>query len=235
MSHTILIVDDEQSIRTALIAFLVRLGFTVITAETGEQAIQLTNEEKPDLVLLDVVLDEDDPTSMSGIEVCREIRTMRHFIPIIMLTSHAEWEIESLGQGAIAFVQKPWDNVSLATQIRTTLSAVERIRAEEKTQTDSILRIEPDILIDMNSFRVSRNGEQVDLTPMEFSLLAFLVRNAKRVWTREQLLDHVWDDSWAGYPRTVDRHIAALRRKLKFDREQTIKTVHGVGYILEKR
>jgi DNA-binding response OmpR family regulator len=79
---------------------------------------------------------------------------------------------------------------------------------------------------------VSKDGEQIDFTPIEFALLAFLARNPNRGWTREQLLNHVWDTSWVGYERTVDRHIAAIRRKLGLDRDELIETVHGIGYRL---
>lgn len=232
MSQSILIVDDEEAIRSALTSFLGRLGFRILTASSGEEAMQRLAAEIPDLILLDVILDEDDPTAMSGIEVCQAARQLPRFVPIIMLTSHGEWQIESLGQGAIAFLQKPWDNTSLATQIRTTLNAVQHIRNETRTNARDRLQITPDLQIDLTHFRVSRAGQQIDLTPIEFALLAFLARHPHRQWTRDELLAHVWNDDWAGYPRTVDRHIAALRRKLRLDRDELIETVHGVGYRL---
>lgn len=235
MTNTILIVDDEESIRSALSAFLSRLGFQVVAAASGPEALHQVDTHEPDLILLDVVLDEVDPTAMSGIEVCQKVRERSRFIPIIMLTSHPEWQIESIGQGAIAFMQKPWDTTSLATQIRTTLGAVQQIRNETQAKsTSQTIEVAPNLNIDMTYFRVSLDGEQVDLTPMEFALLAFLARHPNRQWTREELLNHVWDDSWAGYPRTIDRHIAALRRKLKLQRDELIETVHGVGYRLVK-
>jgi len=170
---------------------------------------------------------------MSGIEVCQAVRERPHFIPIIMLTSHNEWQVESLGQGAIAFIQKPWDNTSLITQIRSTLSAVQHIRDETKANAATrTITIPPDLTIDLTRFQVNRGTQQIDLTPIEFALLAFLAQHPNRQWTRDDLLDHVWDDSWAGYPRTVDRHIAAIRRKLKLKRDELIQTVHGIGYRL---
>lgn len=231
--HHLLIVDDEEAIRSALNTFLSRMGYEVRTAATGLEALTAVDEREPDLVLLDVVLDERDSSQMSGLEVCRRLRTRQHFIPIIMLTSYPEWQVESLGQGAIAFVTKPWDNNALANQIRATLGAIQHIRRESTSTTSGkILQTGSAIQIDLEHFRVSRSGQQIDLTPIEFALLAFLARSPNRHWTREELLNHVWDYSWVGYERTVDRHVAALRRKLKLERDELIETVHGVGYRL---
>jgi len=232
----ILVVDDEEAIRSALTTFLGRMGFQVRTASTGEAALAAVEAEEPDLVLLDVVLDEANPGNLSGIEVCRRLRKRERFVPIIMLTSYPEWQVESLGQGAIAFITKPWDNNALATQVRATLGAVQHIRREASqataAQQSNLLRAGADIQIDVEHFRVTRAGQSIDLTPIEFALLAFLARHPNRPFTREQLLNHVWDTTWAGYERTVDRHIAALRRKLKLERDELIETVHGLGYQL---
>jgi DNA-binding response OmpR family regulator len=232
--HHILVVDDEENIRSALSTFLGRMGYQVQTVSTGPAALDAVEKQEPDLVLLDVVLDERNQNSMSGLEVCRRLRSRERFIPIIMLTSYPEWQVESLGQGAIAFVTKPWDNNALANQIRATLGAIQHIR-KETTTTDATransIKV-GNIQIDLEHFRVNRGGEQIDLTPIEFALLAFMARNPNRQWTREELLNHVWDYSWAGYERTVDRHVAALRRKLKLDRDELIETVHGIGYRL---
>jgi DNA-binding response OmpR family regulator len=230
---TILIVDDEENIRSALSTYLARLGYHVDTAATGEEALRKVDQREPTLVLLDVVLDESDQRQMSGLEVCRRLRSRERFIPIIMLTSYPEWQVESLGQGAIAFVTKPWDNNALANQIRATLGAVAHIRRETIRETQpKTINLHGDIQIDMEHFRVSRASRQIDLTPMEFALLAFLALNPNRQWTREELLNRVWDTTWIGYERAVDRHIAALRRKLKLERDELIETIHGIGYRL---
>lgn len=230
--QSILLVDDEASIRSALSAFLMRLGYDVLTAANGAEALAAVEKHEPDLVLLDVVLDERDAGQMSGLEVCRRLRTRPRFVPIIMLTSYPEWQIESLGQGAIAFVTKPWDNNALATQIRATLSAVHHIRAESTHEAQPKVLTVGELQIDIEHFRVSKRGTQIDLTPIEFALLTFLARHPDRGWTREELLNHVWDSSWVGFERTVDRHIAALRRKLGLQRDELIETVHGIGYRL---
>ncbi len=231
-SH-ILVVDDEESIRSALQTFLGRAGFRVECASSGDDALAFIQQTEPDLILLDVVLDEDNPNAMSGLDVCRQVRARDRFIPIIMLTSYPEWQVESLGQGAIAFITKPWDNNALANQIRTTLNAVQHIRREviDNQHPSNQLSIPP-FEIDLEHFRVSREGQAIDLTPIEFALLAFLARHPNRQWTREAILEHVWDTTWDGYPRTVDRHVAALRKKLKLQRDELIETVHGVGYRL---
>ncbi len=230
---SILVVDDEESIRSALSTFLGRLGYRVQTAASGVEALSRVEEQEPDLVLLDVVLDESSPVKMSGLQVCQHLRTRERFIPIIMLTSYPEWQVESLGQGAIAFVTKPWDNNALANQIRATLGAIAHIRKETLPEAQpKLLTIRPDLQIDTERLRVTKDGRQIDLTPIEFALLAFLARHPNRQWSRDELLTHVWDYSWAGFERTVDRHIAALRRKLGLQRDELIETVHGVGYRL---
>jgi len=229
----ILVVDDEESIRSALSTFLGRLGYRVQVASSGVEALRWVEEQEPDLVLLDVVLDESSPAQMSGLEVCQKLRARERFIPIIMLTSYPEWQVESLGQGAIAFVTKPWDNNALANQIRATLGAIAHIRKESMPEAQpKLLTPHPDLQIDTERLRVTKNGRQIDLTPIEFALLAFLARHPNRQWSRDELLTHVWDYSWAGFERTVDRHIAALRRKLGLQRDELIETVHGVGYRL---
>jgi DNA-binding response OmpR family regulator len=230
----ILIVDDEDSIRSALTTLLGRGGFTVRTAADASGALFALNEDTPDLILLDVVLDEANPNSMGGLDVLRHIRSRERFIPVIMLTSYPEWQVESLGQGAIAFITKPWDANALISQIRATLNAVAQIRRDAQRNNPpgeqaETLQVQ-DIEIDMSRLRVFRNGQEIDLTPLEFALLAFLARHPDREWTREQLLDQVWGYEWVGYPRTVDRHVAALRRKLHLDRDELIETVHGFGY-----
>jgi len=228
----ILLGDDEEAIRSALSSFLGRMGFAVQTAETGEQALACVEAREPDLILLDVILNERDANALSGLDVCRQLRKRERFVPIIMLTSYPEWQVESLGQGAIAFITKPWDNNALVGQIRATLNAIHHVRRESPAPADSnqTLRVHDDIVIDLTHFRVSRAGQQIDLTPIEFALLTFFVRNPNRYWTREELLNHVWGYNWVGYARTVDRHIAAVRRKLKLERDELIETVHGVGY-----
>ncbi|MBC7872218.1 MAG: response regulator transcription factor [Chitinophagaceae bacterium] len=234
----ILVVDDEEPIRSALATLLGRAGFTVREAVDGRTSLISMREQLPDLVLLDVVLDESSTNSMSGLDVLRSIRALEQFVPVIMLTSYTEWQIESLGQGAIAFITKPWDANALISQIRTTLNAVAQIRKDaaramsgQGSTAEAILKVE-DIEIDLLHYRVSRGGQEIDLTPIEFALLTFLVRSPNREWTREQLLDQVWGYEWVGYPRTVDRHIAALRRKLRLGRDELIETVHGTGYRL---
>ncbi len=229
----ILIVDDEDAIRSALQAFLSRIGFdTQIAASASEAQLSLTASE-PDLILLDVVLSEEGEEAMSGLDLLRWLRQRERFIPVIMLTSYPEWQVESLGQGAIAFINKPWDNNTLAGQVRATLAAVSQIRAEAQPSADqNVLTIPPTTRIDLHQMRVIHREVEIDLTPIEFALLVFFARNPNRYWTREELLKRVWGYDWDGYPRTVDRHIAALRRKLKLERNEMIETAHGVGYRL---
>lgn len=230
----ILIVDDEEAIRSALQTLLGRAGFSVVSAADAASALAAVRAAPPDLALLDVVLDETHPGALSGLDVLRQLRALPTFIPVIMLTSYAEWQVESLGQGAIAFTTKPWDANALISQIRATLGAVQRIRQDAvRTQGPgtALLKV-ADVTIDTEHLRVTRSGAEIDLTPLEFALLAFLARHPRREWTREQLLDQVWGVEWAGYPRTVDRHVAALRRKLHLKHDELIETVHTIGYRL---
>ncbi len=228
----IAIVDDEAAIRDALATLLRNHAFQVCMAGSAQEALELIQQERPDLILLDIVLDESAPGRESGLDVLRRIRAMASFIPVIMLTSYTEWQVESLGLGAIAFVTKPWDAAALISQIRATLNAVSHIRRETAAKTYTpVLRIR-DIVIDTETYRVTRGGKEFDLTPLEFALLAFLARSPNREWTREELLTHVWGYEWVGYPRTVDRHVAALRRKLGLERDDLIETIHGSGYRL---
>jgi DNA-binding response OmpR family regulator len=231
---SILIVDDEEAIRSALSTLLLRAGFAVFSASNAHGALDtLRSQPLLDLVLLDVVLDETNPHSQSGLDILRAIRAFERFIPVIMLTSYTEWQLESLGLGAIAFVTKPWESNALLGQIRATLNAVAQIKRDaiQSAESRPILHID-DLQIDTEHYRVSRAGKEIDLTPLEFALLAFLARNPNREWTREQLLNQVWGYEWVGYERTVDRHIAALRRKLKLGRDELIETLHGRGYRL---
>jgi DNA-binding response OmpR family regulator len=234
---TVLVVDDEEAIRSALATLLGRAGYIVRQAADGPSALAAIAQAVPDLALLDVVLDEGDSSQMSGLDVLRAIRARENFIPVIMLTSYPEWQVESLGHGAIAFVTKPWDANALLGQIRATLNAIAHIRRDAlrtaggSPQQAAVLHA-GDVMIDLIHYRVTRAGQEIDLTPIEFALLAFLARSPEREWTREQLLDQVWGYEWAGYPRTVDRHIAAIRRKLRLSRDELIQTVHGMGYRL---
>lgn len=228
----VLVVDDEDSIRSALTTLLGRAGYTVLTAAAADTALQSIMTQSPALVLLDVVLDEANPHQLSGLDVLRRIRALERFVPVIMLTSYTEWQIESLGQGAIAFITKPWDANALLGQIRSTLSAVSHIRREGVQPQNSTRLMVADVELDMIRYKLYRGGQEIDLTPMEFALLAFLARHPDREWTREQLLNQVWGYEWVGYERTIDRHIAALRRKLRLQRDELIETVHGTGYRL---
>jgi two-component system OmpR family response regulator len=233
----ILVVDDQENIRDALNTLLSRGGFRVTCAHNAHTAIAAARDHEPDLVLLDVVLDETTPAALSGLDVLRAIRTLPRFIPVIMLTSYTEWQVESLGQGAIAFCTKPWEANALLNQIRSTLNAITHIRQDAAKvppagASGDILVHVADVEINLTHYRVRRSGVETDLTPIEFALLAFLARNPNRDWTREQLLNKVWGYEWVGYERTVDRHIAALRRKLKLNRDELIETIHGFGYRL---
>jgi DNA-binding response OmpR family regulator len=235
MNGELVVIDDDEAIRSALTTLLTRAGFKVHTANNAKDGLALVKAVNPHLVLLDIVLDESKPNTNNGLDVLRNIRAMENFIPVMMLTSYTEWQVESLGLGALAFVTKPWDAEALVSQIRATLNAVAQIRKDAlKLVNDTakdILKVR-DIEIDLSRYRVFRKGREVDLTPLEFALLAFLARSPDQEWTREALLEQVWGYEWVGYPRTVDRHVAAIRRKLNLDRDELIETVHGSGYRL---
>lgn len=223
MHEKILIVDDESTVREVVGRYLRREGFETVEAADGRRAIELAADA--DLVVLDLMLPQID-----GLEVCRQIRSTRN-TPIIMLTARAEEtdKLIGLGIGADDYMVKPFSPRELVARIGAVLR-----RTSARAGTEDSIRV-GDLRISPSTRTVERGGTSIELTAREFDLLLFLARNAGQVFTRQQLLDRVWDYTFAGDDNTVTVHIRRLREKIEPDpaRPRYVKTVWGVGYKLE--
>jgi two-component system phosphate regulon response regulator PhoB len=223
MTHRILVVDDEPDI-TALVAYhLARAGYRVSTASNGQEAIKAAREERPDVVVLDLML-----PGVSGYEVLRELR--RHpdtgDVGVILLTARREEadRIKGLSLGADDYLTKPFSPQELTLRV----AAVLRRLASPAVAAGSLL-VEGRLWIDRGAHRVTLGGEEVPLTATEYKLLLTLVERRGRVQTRPQLLETVWDAQPDIQTRTVDMHVQRLRAKLG-DVGELIETVRGFGY-----
>jgi len=219
----VLIVDDEPAI-LELVAFnLEQAGFTTLTAADGAEALQKAAAEKPDLVILDIMLPRVD-----GFEVCRSLRAKGN-TPILMLTARREEVDRVLGLelGADDYLTKPFSPRELVARVR----AILRRAAENRQQTDGILTY-GDLVINPNSHVVTVKGQPVDLTLKEYQLLYLLAENRGRVFSREALLERLWEGEYYGDSRTIDVHIRHLREKIEENPSNPnyVLTVRGVGY-----
>ena len=220
---TILVVEDEPAIQELITLNLEQSGYSPLRAHEAEQAIELVRDELPDLVLLDWML-----PGMSGIEFARRLRADRRTqdVPIIMLTARAEEhdKLSGLETGADDYITKPFSPRELNARIRALL----RRRAPQTT--DDIVEASG-LKLDPVSHRVSGNGKLLTLGPTEFRLLHFMMTHPERVYSRAQLLDHVWGDHVFVEERTVDVHVRRLRKALEqTDHDRLIDTVRGAGY-----
>lgn len=223
----ILIVEDEASFSEALTFLLGKEGFVVDTATTGTEALEKFGRNEFDLILLDLMLPE-----ISGIEVCRTIRAQSQ-VPIIMLTAK-DTEIDKvvgLELGADDYVTKPYSRSELVARIRAVLRRGNGAVSEAETGVLSVANIRMDI----DRHQVSVEGKPIALPLKEFELLEFLMRNAGRVLTRNQLIDRVWGSDYVGDTKTLDVHIKRLRAKVEKDpaNPTLIQTVRGLGYKIE--
>lgn len=222
MAKTILVVDDEKRILSLLEAYLERQGFNVVTASNGKEALFIARHEKPDLIILDVMMPE-----MDGYEFMRQHRKERE-TPIILLTAKVEEDDKVIGLelGADDYVTKPFSPRELTSRIRAVLR-----RTGQSLPQAAILR-QGGVTLDRNSHLVTVEEEVVDLTPSEFDLLAALMSAPGRTFTRLEMLDQIQDTAFAGYVRTIDVHIKNLRAKIEVNPRQPryIETVYGVGY-----
>lgn len=222
MSKTIMVVDDEERLVSLVKAYLEREGFRVITAKDGRQALFIAREEKPDLIILDLMMPELD-----GYEFLRVHRKERE-TPIIMLTAKVEDDDKVLGLelGADDYVTKPFSPRELMARVRAVLR-----RFGQMTPAAEVLRV-ADVVLDRDQHYVTINGRSIDLTPSEFDLLAVLMASPGRAFSRYDLLDHIQGAVYEGYERTVDVHIKNLRKKMESNprKPRYIETVYGVGY-----
>jgi DNA-binding response OmpR family regulator len=228
-SYRVLVVDDEPMVTEVVERYLVNDGFEVSTAADGEKALAVARVWAPDLIVLDLMLPFKD-----GLDVCRTLRKESQ-VPIIMLTARAEEtdRIVGLEIGADDYMVKPFSPRELLARIKAVLRRATSEPAERSLSDD--LRF-PGLLISPRTRRVEVQGEPVSLTAREFDLLLFLASQPGQVFTRDQLMDHVWDYTFAGDSSTVTVHVRRLREKLEPDpmRPRFIKTVWGVGYKFER-
>lgn len=222
MARTILVVDDKSSVRTLVRDYLSEEGFRVVTAENGRDALYVARHEKPDLILLDIMMPE-----MGGYEFLRAYRKERN-TPVILLTAKLEEADKVLGLelGADDYVTKPFSMRELVARVRAVLR-----RTGQDTAAGEVLRA-ADIVLDKGGRTVHVGDRSVRLTPSEFDLLAVLIAAPGRVLSRATLLDQVQGPSFEGVERTIDVHVRNLRTKIEPDPSSPryIETVFGVGY-----
>ncbi|WP_085522456.1 response regulator YycF [Tuberibacillus sp. Marseille-P3662] len=227
MEQKILVVDDEQPIADILEFNLEKEGYDVICAYDGNEAIQKVEEERPDLILLDVMLPQKD-----GMEVCREIRK-KYSMPVIMLTAK-DSEIDKvlgLELGADDYVTKPFSNREVVARVKANLR---RHHNEDDHENDTKDIVVGALAIHPDAYQVTKRGEPIELTHREFELLHYLAKNIGQVMTREHLLQTVWGYDYFGDVRTVDVTVRRLREKVEDNpsRPAWIVTRRGVGYYL---
>jgi len=223
----ILIVDDEPIVSEVVQRYLIREGYQVSVAADGRAALKEARDNPPDLVVLDLMLPEID-----GLEVCRQLRASSS-VPIIMLTAKGEEsdKILGLGLGADDYLTKPFSPGELIARVNAVLR---RSQAAAPALPGDVVKVGA-LRINPGGRAVERDGEEIHLTAKEFDLLYFLARSPGQVFTREQLLNNVWDFEWYGDQSTVTVHIRRLREKIEPNpvRPRHIKTVWGVGYKLD--
>lgn len=218
------VVDDDRNINELIKLYLEKDGYEVVSSFTGRDAINDFVKETPSLVILDIMLPGAD-----GWEVCREIRKVSN-IPIIMLTAKAETFDKVLGLelGADDYVVKPFEPKELVARVKAVL------RRYDGKRIDTMEVVYPNLVINKSDYTLKIKGKTLEIPPKELELIYFLASRPNRVFTREQLLEHVWGYDFYGDSRTIDVHIKRLREKINLeDQNWQLKTVWGVGYKFE--
>ena len=228
-AQKIVVIDDEESVREVVRAYLEKDGFRVYTAADGREGLALAEKHQPDLIVLDLMLPD-----VSGEEICEEIRG-RSDVPIVMLTAKASEDerIAGLVAGADDYLVKPFSPRELVARVRAVLRRTQGV----ETPLVEVLRFDDGRLeIDTVKHEVRRDGETVDLTPNEYKLLQALARYPGRAYSRYELIDRVQGYDFDGFERTIDVHVRNLRKKLESDpaKPRYVETVTGIGYRFAK-
>lgn len=222
----ILIVDDDENIAELISLYLTKECFETKIVYDGESALMALPEFKPNLILLDLML-----PGIDGYQVCREIRKANN-IPIIMLSAKGETFDKVLGLelGADDYMIKPFETKELVARVKAVLRRYHTPQSSGINPDSSKYVEYPDLIINLDNYSVHYYGKNVDMPPKELELLYFLASSPNQVFTREQLLDHIWGYEYLGDTRTVDVHIKRIREKIKDHKNWAIETVWGIGY-----
>ena len=224
----IMIVDDDNNIAELISLYLTKECFDTRIVNDGEAALREFVSFSPNLILLDLML-----PGIDGYQVCREIR-QRSSVPIIMLSAKGEIFDKVLGLelGADDYMIKPFDSKELVARVKAVLRRFQPDKSSLGGQTGKIVEY-PDLIVNQTNYSVLYKGETIDMPPKEMELLYFLASSPNQVFTREQLLDHIWGYEYIGDTRTVDVHIKRLREKIKDHAAWRLATVWGIGYKFE--
>ncbi len=219
----ILVVEDEEAIRLGLEENLAYAGYDVLTAADGPTALETALQERPDLILLDIML-----PGLSGFEVCRQLRDKRIGMPVIMLTARGDEfdKLHGFEMGADDYVTKPFSIDELMARVKAVL-------ARGRVQSTGPRSYEfDDVIMDLDSRTLAKGGNDVTMTRTEFDLLAYFLENEGKALSRDRVMNDVWGTEYYGTQRSLDSFVANLRRKIEKDARKPlhILTVHGVGY-----
>lgn len=224
----ILIVDDDENISELISLYLTKEFYDTKIVHDGEEALRQFNLFQPNLILLDLML-----PGIDGYQVCREIR-QRSSVPIIMLSAKGEVFDKVLGLelGADDYIIKPFDSKELVARVKAVLRRYQPQVSSQSKTTGKYVEY-PELMINLTNYSVVYKGNTVEMPPKELELLYFLAASPNQVFTREQLLDHIWGYEYIGDTRTVDVHIKRIREKIKDYANWSIATVWGIGYKFE--
>ena len=225
----ILIVDDDNNIAELISLYLIKECYDTKIVNDGEEALAAFDSYAPNMILLDLML-----PGIDGYQVCREIRTKSN-VPIIMLSAKGEIFDKVLGLelGADDYIMKPFDSKELVARVKAVLRRYQPIKPISAPSPVTKCVEYADLTINLSNYSVIYKGTQVDMPPKELELLYFLAASPNQVFTREQLLDHIWGYEYIGDTRTVDVHVKRLREKIKDHEKWQISTVWGIGYKFE--
>ena len=224
----ILIVDDDNNIAELISLYLTKECYDTEIVNDGEDALKAFETYNPNLILLDLML-----PGIDGYQVCREIRSKSN-VPIIMLSAKGEIFDKVLGLelGADDYIMKPFDSKELVARVKAVLRRYQPVKQEEPSIEIKCVEY-PDLIVNLSNYSVIYNGNPIDMPPKELELLYFLASSPNQVFTREQLLDHIWGYEYIGDTRTVDVHVKRLREKIKDHDVWRLSTVWGIGYKFE--